>query len=268
MKKFRIKQLPWLSVWFLAVFIASCTGQTDDLNSVLASLKQEYGVNLHRLVDTRQLPDIVVYKVQQREAVIRLTPPSNAQFQQYAFIVRKALKKYPANLIAKHLSDIYIAGGYRESDGVITGMYEKDKVFLFFNHRDGDNSELFLEQTFHHEFSSILLKNYAFPAFEWIKLNPEGFNYIITPSKINEYMNSITQYHPSALQLESGLVSSYGKVNPENDINTYVELIFTEADRMKFYIAKYPRVQKKFKMIKDFYLSISPGFNSIFSQYD
>lgn len=57
-------------------------------------------------------------------------------------------------------------------------------------------------------------------------------------------MNSIASYLPDTSQLAQGLVSSYGKANAENDINTYVELIFTEPERMQAYIRKYPVIKK------------------------
>ena len=158
-----------------------------------------------------------------------------------------------------------MGGQYRENGGIITGMYEKDKLFLFYNHKDGDNSDLFLEQTIHHEFSSVVIKSYNFPAFDWLKLNPADFEYIINPSRINACMNSAKSYSASDAQLRQGLVSSYGKANAENDINSYAELIFTEPKTMKAYIRKYPRIGPKYEMLKRFYLSASPEFSAVFN---
>jgi hypothetical protein len=131
-----------------------------------------------------------------------------------------------------------------------------------------DNSPVFLEQTFHHEFSSILIQSFDFPAFDWLALNPEGFNYIINPVKIDAYMNSIDSYEANEADLKEGLVSRYGKVNAENDINTYAELVFTQPEEMKLFINKYPVVMKKYQMLKKFYLSISPEFEAVFRLID
>jgi hypothetical protein len=99
-------------------------------------------------------------------------------------------------------------------------------------------------------------------------LNPEGFNYIINPVKIDAYMNSIDSYEVNEADLKEGLVSRYGKVNAENDINTYAELVFTQPEEMKVFINKYPVVMKKYEMLKKFYLSISPEFEAVFRLID
>ena len=78
-------------------------------------------------------------------------------------------------------------------------------------------------------------------------------------------MNSAKSYSASDAQLRQGLVSSYGKANAENDINSYAELIFTEPKTMKAYIRKYPRIGPKYEMLKRFYLSASPEFSAVFN---
>ena len=78
-------------------------------------------------------------------------------------------------------------------------------------------------------------------------------------------MNSITTYRPDKAQLEQGLVSSYGKANAENDINTYAELIFTDPEKIQTYIRTYPIIKKKYILLKAFYLSISPHFGNFFT---
>lgn len=250
--------------WGFLSLSASCAENEAQLVDLTAQVQQQYGVSVEKLTDAGQLPVSIGYKIKNGAAVVKLTPPTEAQFYQYTKIVNTALKKYPATLIRKHLKEIRIGGQYRENDGIITGMYEGDTLFLFFNHKDGDNSDLFLEQTIHHEFSSVLIKLFDFPAFDWLKLNSENFDYIINPAEINAYMNAIQSYSANETQLNQGLVSSYGKANAENDINCYVELIFTQPKTMRTYIKKYPRVGLKYEMIKAFYLSISPGFSPIF----
>jgi hypothetical protein len=116
--------------------------------------------------------------------------------------------------------------------------------------------------------TSFHLQTYDFPAFDWLALNPEGFSYIINPVKINAYMNSLDSYEADEATLKEGLVSRYGKVNAENDINTYAELVFTQPEEMKVFINKYPVVMKKYQMLKQFYLSISPEFEAVFGMID
>lgn len=250
----------------LVFFLLACTEKTTpQASTLLSKIKQNYGVSVEKLVTMDQLPQSIIYKIQHKEIIIQYIPPTTTQFDRYVTLVNRALAKYPPALIRKHLKQIRVGGEYLEDGGIITGMYDRDRLFLFYNDKNGDNSDLYLEQTIHHEFSSILIKDYNFPAFDWLKLNPSDFRYIIKPSEINAYMNSVESYNASEAQLKQGLVSCYGKANAENDINSYAELIFTKPETMKEYIRKYPRISRKYEMIKQFYLSISPRFNIVFN---
>jgi hypothetical protein len=252
----------------LILFVSACSGNAGDIRDISAKISSDFGIQSHRLEQKDQLPQSVIFKIRDGESTVQLSPVNDAQYLAYLKVVQKALLKYPPAPIKKHLKDLYIGGPYQENDAVITGMYEGNKIYLFYNHEFGNNSSLFLEQTFHHELSSILIQNYDFPAFDWLKLNPKDFNYIINPVKIDAYMNSIDSYEADEAALKEGLVSRYGKVNAENDINTYAELVFTQPEEMKMFIKKYPVVMKKYQMLKQFYLSISPEFKTIFSQID
>ena len=254
----------WMALLWVS-FSLACTEETHRPAALVSRIKQQYGVSIEKMIDADQLPRSSVDNIQDKEVEVQFTPPTVAQFYRCAGIVSKALKKYPPALVKKHLNQIWVGGQYRENGGIIAGMYEKDKLFLFYNHKKGDNSDLFLEQTLHHEFSSLLIKFYNFPAFHWLKLNPADFDYIINPSGIKAYMNAVKSYNASEAQLNQGLVSGYGKANAENDINSYVELIFTKPETMKTYIRKYSRIASKYQMIKRFYLSVSPEFSGVFS---
>lgn len=250
------------------VTACACINNETQIQSLTSELQKTYGINIHKLLNSEQLPASVVFKIKNGESVVNITQIDSQEFYQYLKIIKIALNKYPPDLVKENITDIYLGGPYREDKAVITGMYDKSTVFLFYNHPSGDNSNLFLEQTFHHEFSSILILKYDFPAFDWLELNPEDFSYIINPQKITKYMSMQKTYEADESLLKIGLVSTYGRVNAENDINTYVEFIFTEPDKFKQYVAKYPIIAKKYNMIKSFYLSISSQFQPIFDLID
>lgn len=266
MQIFVKKKSRYCMALFLALLFIACTNKETQSNAIRTRIAEQYGVSVEEIKDVSQLASNTLIKIKQGIVTVKLAPPSKEQYGKYVGIIKTALEKYPVSVVKKHLKKIYIGGPFSENGGVIAGMYEKDKLFLFYNPVDGYTSDIFLEQTIHHEFSSILILGYDFPAFDWLDLNPEGFEYIINLSKINDYMNSISSYSASETQLRQGLVSSYGQANAENDINSYVELIFTQPEKMRAYIEKYPLVGPKFEMIKKFYLSISPEFDVIFSK--
>jgi hypothetical protein len=256
-----------LAIYFVAI-LSACSNHDEQSQALTAELKQQYGLEVRRLTDKNQLPSSVVFKIKDGEALVKIKQLKKGQFYQYIKILKKALAKYPPSLVRNTLTEVFIGGPYTENDAIIVGMYGNDKIYLFYNHKWGDNTPLFLEQTFHHEFSSILIKKYNFPAFDWLKLNPKHFSYIINPRKIDKYMNSVGNYSASEAMLKDGVVTAYGMVNAENDINTYAETMFTQPEKMKNYIDKYPVIARKYAMLKDFYLSISPGFGKIFALID
>lgn len=231
----------------------------------ISRLENICGVATKEITSTTQLPASIVFAIKNNEINVQLTPPTDKQYSHYLGILKKALEKYPVDILRKHLNQINIGGRYQKNGGVVVGLYDKKNIYLFYNHPDGDNSDTFLEQSFHHELSSIFIYAYDFPAFEWLELNPQEFSYIINPTKIDQYMDSIESYQASPEQLKQGLVSSYGMANAENDINSYVELIFTRPKKMRILIDKYPIINTKYNMIKSFYISISPDFNVVFS---
>jgi hypothetical protein len=138
----------------LVLFVSACSGDAGDSSKISAKIYSHFGVESHRLEQQDQLPQSVIFKVKEGESTVKLSPIDNDRYLAYLKIVQKALFKYPPALIKKHLKDLYIGGPYQENDAIITGMYEYNKIYLFYNHGSGNNSPLFLEQTFHHEFSS------------------------------------------------------------------------------------------------------------------
>ena len=64
--------------------------------------------------------------------------------------------------------------------------------------------------------------------------------------------------------LADGFVCSYGKVNPENDINTYAMWLFTRSDWMRRQAGHHPRMQRKLEVLMDFYGRLDPGFTRRF----
>lgn len=245
--------------------LGSCSKSTSkEITEISTRLHTQYGISLQSIKTVDQLPKFNQFRINNREVDAKLIPATDDQYFDYLKIVDAALKKYPASLTRKHIKKIAIGGSLTQDGAVIAGLYDHDTLYLFYNQQFGENSPLFLEQTIHHEFSSILIEKYDFPAFDWLKLNPANFEYIINPVMINNYVKNTKSYNASPKQLQQGMVSSYGITNAENDINTYAELAFTQPETMKAHATKYAIVAKKYQMIKQFYLSISPEFSKIF----
>jgi hypothetical protein len=78
----------------------------------------------------------------------------------------KALKKYPTSALQKELKAVYFLKSMKFYNIGYGGTNSNDALYLTNNGEMLGYTELYLEQTFHHEFSSILYRNH--PSF-WMK---------------------------------------------------------------------------------------------------
>src|SRR5262249_17526214 len=133
-------------------------------------------------------------------------------------IVQKAMAKYPAGVLDANLKKVYVVSrvGYH---GVIAGgTNSRNAVYLVKNEKFTLQR---LEEYFHAECSSILLRNHA--AFldqsAWQQNNPEGFAYRGTGVKaIKDKQASLRL--TDELHAE-GFLNEYGKASIEEDFNSF-----------------------------------------------
>jgi len=121
----------WLVI-FITGLLSACSSDEAKAKAIAAEIKQQYGLSVHRLTDTSQLPSSVVFKIKDGEDAVKIKPLRQGQFFDYIKILRKALHKYPQSLIKHTLTDIYIGGPYTENDAIIVGMYTKNAIYLFY----------------------------------------------------------------------------------------------------------------------------------------
>jgi len=101
---------------------------------------------------------------------------------------------------------------------------------------------------FHHEFSSILLRKNLdkFPWKKWKDLLPPGFKYEYRKDKSVEFM---WDFYLN----EQGFVCEYGKTDIEEDINTIAHSLLSRTEQMNTLRKLFPRIEKKVKIIIEFY---------------
>jgi len=178
----------------------------------------------------------------------------------YVDILHKAFEKYPDDIINKYLKAIHFAGEINEGGLKYGGTYDPFRkiVYLINNGRQTDD---LAERTFHHEFSSLLLKTNSFNMKSWTDNNPKNFRYLY------DLYNSWEELDKIEISLEEneeiykkGFMDSYGQTNFENDFNEYSAMIFTYPEKFKKIMNKYSRVRGKFKVWLAFYQKIDPIF--------
>ncbi len=188
----------------------------------------------------------------------RVTPIRHIVLKRYADLLKTAFDKYPMDVINNYLKAIQFAGEIE--DDVYSsywGTYDPFRriIYLIDNGDKNDNQAM---STFHHEFSSLLLKSHSFWVDPWTENNPKDFKYYE-----DIYDNYATMKKNREVDKdfnEKGMVSNYGLTSFENDFNEYSAMIFTYPERFKKIMKRYPRVRGKFKVWLEFYHKIDPIF--------
>jgi hypothetical protein len=189
----------------------------------------------------------------------RVLPIRHRVLARYPDILKKAFEKYPVAVIKNYLKAIYFAGEIDHDGLMYGGTYDPFRHIIYLVD-NGTNNDAQVLHTFHHEFSSLLLKSHSFWVNPWTDHNPKDFEYFDDvygswkEGKIAR--NAITDSYC----YEIGFLTDYGLTNFENDFNEYSAMIFTRPQKFKKIMEQYPRVRGKFKVWLEFYQKIDPIF--------
>lgn len=169
--------------------------------------------------------------------------------------LNKAFEKYPSDVIPKEVNNIYLVGKLNCFGADYTGTNSKESVYVATN----NNSEI--EKTFHHELSSILLRNNPekFDNYEWNSLS-HGMA-TSSAGAINHGMNSV-ELNPQLY--DKGFLTNYSLSNPENDFNMYAENLFAGGKEFWNIVDNNPKVKEKAELVINFYNKINPVFDETY----
>ncbi len=188
----------------------------------------------------------------------KVTPIRHRVLLRYPKLLEIAFEKYPKNVIKKYLNVIQFAGNISDSRvSSYLGTYDPFRKIVYLIDNGVQNDEQAMD-TFHHEFSSLLLKSHSFFVNPWTDHNPKNFRYY--KDIYDDYATMKKNRILDQDYFEKGMVSNYGLTSFENDFNEYSAMIFTYPDKFKKIMEKYPRVRGKFKVWLEFYQKIDPIF--------
>ena len=171
------------------------------------------------------------------------------------------LKKYPADILKRDLSTIYLfsrLGFYGVQYG---GTSLDSSIYLTGGSKSEGYSDAYFASLLHHEMSSILYRVYQFPKEAWSSINPVEFHYAESDSQVLEAIAKTKKLTIKKRLYREGFLSKYGHSTLENDFNLYAEMAFTHPQQLRSLSEKYPRVRQKAKLTKNFYIGISKNFS-------
>ncbi|MEI9944920.1 MAG: hypothetical protein WDN26_11965 [Chitinophagaceae bacterium] len=181
-------------------------------------------------------------------------------------IMVKALNKYPLTVLKKELTSIYFLRSMKFYDVSYGGTNSTDAVYITNNGIAVGYTEFYLEQTFHHEFSSILFRNHVefLDTSDWKRNNLASFDYNDPENGVGSIRNNQSSQDLDSVLCEKGFLTQYAMSSMENDINTFAQNIFCPTAEFRRVMEKYPRINKKVKLLIAFYNKINPAFTEDF----
>jgi len=197
-------------------------------------------------------------------------------------VVRWALQKYPAALVARTIAKgrIYILGEMKVYRSLqFAGTASHKAVYLVVRDKSQGYTDKFIESTFHQEYSTLLMNRYLkhLDRKAWGAINPEGFAYL-GPNSWDRVRGkdggarAITKtggaklLSTDAARLEQGFLVRYSMSSLENDVNGYAAALFANDRSFWANVKKYPAVRKKADLAIEFYHRIDPVFTREYFQ--
>ena len=238
----------WSEQWCLAF---------GDAEKVVQEIELKYGVEIKYDVTEKTIPELW------------RNPPSNGTAEPLARIhlcrhiqnLSLELKKYPADILKRHLSTIYLFSSLSFYGVQYGGTSLDSSIYLTGGSKSEGYSDTYFATLLHHEMSSIFYRAYQFPKEAWSSINPANFHYAESDSQVLEAIAKGDEPSNEERLYREGFLSKYGHSTLENDFNSYAEMAFTHPQQLRSLSEKYPSVRQKAELTKNFYIGISKYFS-------
>lgn len=194
------------------------------------------------------------------QAKAKSLPPG--EFERTKRILNKALQKYPPALLKKHLKTIYAVSALRYRGIGASGTNCEHELYIANEGADEGYDDLFIEGTFHHEFSSILLWYHPrdLNTAAWNAINPRGFRYGEDGVAAVKAHQDDTAIDPQLCA--NGFLCEYSRASLEDDFNMLAEHLFTHGAALRAIAARFPKIRAKRDLVIAFYQKQDPTLNA------
>lgn len=184
------------------------------------------------------------------------------EIQRCNVLMEKVLSKYPLRNLEKELKAVYFLKSMKFYDVVYGGTNSTDALYLTNGGTSEGYTDFYLEETFHHEYSSILYRNHPsfFNEIDWNKANIHGFDYKDPENGVGAIRNNESSQDIDTALCKKGFLTQYSLSGLENDINTFAQNMFSPSENFWQTVDQYPRIKKKVKLLIDFYNKIDNMF--------
>lgn len=177
-------------------------------------------------------------------------------------VVARAMGRYPTSLLRENLRRVFVMHSLRFYGLEYGGTNSSDTVYIANQGARRGYTDGYLERAFHHEFSSILMRNHPdkFDWTAWQAANPEGFGYAAGGTEAVRSGRANTFYDRRFLA--QGFLCEYATSSIEEDFNMYAEGLMSGSRRFWAAVENYPAVAKKAELAMRFYAALDPSLNA------
>jgi hypothetical protein len=177
-----------------------------------------------------------------------------------------ALKKYPDSVLTTNLKAIYCLKSMKFYNVGFGGTNSTEEVYITNDGVASGYTNEYIEQTFHHEFSSVLLRNYIslMDTTAWKNANIPGFDYNDPEEGVGAIRNKQSSQEIDTVLCRKGFLTQYAYSSMENDVNTIAQNLFRPAPGFWDMVGSYPRIRGKVTLLIKFYHGISAAFTEIY----
>lgn len=199
------------------------------------------------------------------------TPIDASEINRSKMVIARALNKYPVATLQANLKKIYFLKSMEFFAVGYGGTNSTDVLYLTNDAVENGYTDAYIEQSFHHEFSSILLRNYTswLDTIAWKKANIPGFDYNDPEAGVGAIRNNESSQTLDSALCKKGFLTQYAYSGLENDVNTIAQNLFMPEADFWAYADNYPRIRQKVKLLIAFYNKIDPAFTeTYFRKFD
>ena len=190
----------------------------------------------------------------------------NLEVSRSLMVTVKALEKYPIEMLSLNLRAVF---WLKKMSFYSVGYGGTNATYALYLTNDGERmgyTDNYLEQTFHHEFSSILFRNYPnlFDTISWKNANEKNFVYNDPEDGVGAIRNNASSQDLDTQICARGMLTQYAMSSIENDVNTFAQNLFAPSAGFWEIVDRYPRIKRKTRLLISFYNRINPVFNEYY----
>ena len=187
-------------------------------------------------------------------------PVPSEEIPRLEALLKHAFTKYPLDMLDAHLDRVYVVKSMKFYGLPYGGTNYQHSVYLS---DDTDNpwfTDEYIEQVFHHEFSSILIRDFPdyFEKARWLSANPSSFNY--GKGGADAISQDLANMALDPVLIEQGFLSQYSTASLEEDINVCAQYLFTGGREFWRVVELNDAIREKTRILINFYHKINPVF--------